>query len=347
MAKGLGKVAQALAIGVGAGMEGWGKGTMQSIMEQRKAALEEIKDKRAAQEGLNERTWRSEEAEKGRVEDRARDERSMAWDKEKFGLQEASEERRSNRSLSAQMTLAKMKGSGSGKEKTLPADLQKVEYLAGLLAEEEGSKTITSAHRATAFKQLNADKPTSSSDTRPTSVKEAEALADMRAQAEGRERTPADVRNAFEEMKLRPEKAAESVTPIQYSSALRDEMESLDPYGQKSASGQTEELRRQAMENLAAAGIARPGGAAAETVPTERMTTGTSGSWESPTVTTAPEPGQKTPPSAVEAEQKPLSGAGTEQKPFTAATPEDIMWFKEKAPSGAWVLYEGKLYTKP
>lgn len=111
---GFARAAEALAIGIGAGMEGYGKGTMASLVEQRRAALEEIRDRRAAQQALEEREWRTQESEKTREFQRETAAESMAWEKEKFGMEQAADEARTNRTLAAQERLAKLRGGGGG-----------------------------------------------------------------------------------------------------------------------------------------------------------------------------------------------------------------------------------------
>lgn len=117
------------------------------------AALEEIRDRRAAQQALEEREWRTQESEKTREFQRELAE-SMAWGKREIRHEQAAADARTNRTLAAQERLAKLRGAG-GEAKEPPAEIQKIKYLVGIIASQQGSKEVTNAHERQAFDLLN------------------------------------------------------------------------------------------------------------------------------------------------------------------------------------------------
>lgn len=318
---GFARAAEALAIGIGAGMEGYGKGTMASLVEQRRAALEEIRDRRAAQQALEEREWRTQESEKTREFQRETAAESMAWEKEKFGMEQAADEARTNRTLAAQERLAKLRGAGGGKEP--PAEIQKIKYLAGIIASQEGSKEVTPAHERQAFDLLNAKE---GRDTTTPFEREAEAVERTRALAEGRQPTPKGLARAMEELRnigeFEPKTATSSMTALQYNRAFLDTLEMIVPTGKTPTAKDRAEARRiLAEQNM------HPPGGSTEAVP-------------GPT----PPPESVAPSQAEQAPPKEIGGDGTREKPFEATSLEELDELLNSNDPGVWIRYKNKKY---
>lgn len=315
------RVANAFSIGIGGVLEGYGRGTMELLSAQRRAALEEIRDRRAAQQALEEREWRTQESEKTREFQRETATESMAWEKEKFGMEQAADEARTNRTLAAQERLAKLRGDGGGKEP--PAEIQKIKYLAGILAKEQGSEEVTSAHERQAFDLLNAKE---GRDTTTSFEREAEAIERTRALAEGREPTPKGVARAMEELKnigeFEPKTATSSMNALQYNRAFLDTLEMIVPLGKTP----TAEDRAEARRILAEQDIHPPGGST-EAVP-------------GPT----PPPESVAPSQAEQAPQKEIGGEGTREKPLEATSLEELEALLNSNDPGVWIRYKNKKY---
>jgi hypothetical protein len=324
VAKGLARVANALAIGIGAGMEGYGKGTLASLMQQREAALAEIRERRADARAQQQMEFSAGESEKTREFSREQSQESMAWEKEKFGMQQAAEEQKFGRSLAAQKQLAAMRGSG-GSEKALPADIQKVEYLAKLLAEEEGAESVTAAHRKTAFERLNQERATGGSSAQSTAtMKQAEELARLRKEVAAGNTDLQPQLRALEETMGVGEFARQSasgtkgVTPLQYWTALQRQLELKVPPGMEPTPAQVDQAKRE----LAAGGIFDP---------------------------SAPEQGVPAPQSAAPkdaATQSHIAGAGTEDDPYVATSEEELERLYNSLDAGSFVRYGNRLLEK-
>lgn len=319
---GFARAAEALAIGIGAGMEGYGKGTMASLVEQRRAALEEIRDRRAAQQALEEREWRTQESEKTREFQRETAAESMAWEKEKFGMEQAADEARTNRTLAAQERLAKLRGGGGGvgRDSRTASEKDADTYARLIDAVEKGEPGAEAKLRFFEKTKRLEDRPDSSRDDRTASEKDAATYARLEAAAESGDASAVREFEAFKRVKgLKDE---ESSGPSTRDIATM--MDALDPYGVK-AMKDPEALRQQAIDAL-----------------NSQKTAGSTEAVPGPT----PPPGSVAPSQAEQAPPKEIGGDGTREKPLEATSLEELEALYESSTTGTWVRYKNKLYQK-
>lgn len=323
------RVAEALAIGIGAGMEGYGKGTMAMLLEQRKAALEEVRDRRAAQESAIARDWQSGESEKSREFQREQDAASMAWEREKFGLTQAAEDARLSRSLGMQERLAKVRGSGeaSAAKDDRTADQKNIAYVAGLMeraeAGDKAAQRELEVYRE--VKGLNAA-TTSAEATDPAQYAknvnagvEEYMLANPGAD---RANARAAVMREFADMGYHPPKGVK-IPDAPAETAPTEEGAAKEGWGGKWLSG------------LGGPGLlyAAPSGAAA----------GNTEAKAGPT----PPPESVSPSQAAQAPPKVLGGTGrTRDNPIEVTSVEELEAVMPTLEPGQWIRYKNKLYQK-
>ena len=317
---GLARFAEAAALLTGGGLEGYAKGTMASLVEQRRAALEEVRDRRAAQEALEEREWRTQESEKTREFQRETAAESMAWEKEKFGMEQAADEARTNRTLAAQERLAKLRGTGGSRDSRTASEKDADTYARLIDAVEKGEPGAEAKLKFFERKNRLEDKPDSSRDDMTTSQKDAATYARLEAAAETGDVAAVREFEAFKRVK--GIKDEESSGPSARDIATM--MDALDPYGVK-AMKDPEALRKQAIDAL-----------------NSQKTAGSAEAVPGPT----PPPESVAPSQAEQAPPKEIGGEGTREKPLEATSIEELEALYESATTGSWVRYKNKLYQK-
>lgn len=320
----------ALAVGefVGAGMRGYGEGTMAVLLEQRKAALEEIRDRRAAQESAIARDWQSGESEKSREFQREQDAASMAWEREKFGLSQAAEDARLSRSLGMQERLAKLRGAGGANERDdRTADQKNIAYVADLMERAEAGDKAAQRELAV-YREVNGLNQATTSAEMTDPAKYAKDVRDAVAERAllNPGESPAEARAAvmrdFADMGYHPPKGVK-IPDAPAETAPTKEGAAKGGWGGKWLSG------------LGGPGLlyAAPSGAAA----------GNTEAKAGPT----PPPESVAPSQAAQAPPKVLGGTGrTRDKPMEVTSVEELEAVMPTLEPGQWIRYKNKLYQK-
>jgi hypothetical protein len=331
VAKALKNIANALAIGIGAGMEGYGKGTIAALQQQREEALAEVRERRADQRSMEDRQWRTEESEKDRDFRREASQESMAWDREKFGMQEESADRRAARSEAAAIKLAQMRG---GAERQDPAAIQELKYYADIARKKRGGDEITHEDELWAIEQVRGPRGGGERDDRTATMKEAQELARLAAKAESgdesaqRELQAYHQRLGLGEFAKQAKGGLDIASPeyaIQHSKLVQGEIAARDPMGVKNA----QEMIPEIIADLESRGIPRPGSAGA-----------------SPSAAAAPEAQTRTASPNAPSPRQHLAGAGTENDPYVANTEEELERLYNRLPPGTFVRYGNQLLEK-
>lgn len=341
MGNGFGRVAKALAIGIGAGMEGYGKGTLQVALNARDEYQQRLKAERDAALSAEERGWKSEETEKERAHD-------FELLEKKQELEMAGQER----SLQNQITLAKMRGSGGGgggggskAASRESAYLKRARELEELQAKVEGREP-SEAGVLKQLEKIGAGRSATTSGTGKVSesayLKRAREQEELDAQAEGR---PVDMKNIarnFKELSTRPSRTdtSEGMTPAQKLSAINAEIERLNnpiTGGREMRGKSAEEIEQIAIGNVNRR-ISRLGG-------------DDSGLSTQESVAEAPQPQKIEAPATSPQGEKPTratpKGEGSERSPYLPTSQEQLDWFLEFAPPGSYIVIDGKLKRKP
>lgn len=343
MASGFGKVAQALAIGIGAGMEGYGKGALQVAMNAREEYQQRLKQQWAKEESVEERGYRSEEAEKERQHD--------------FDLLEKREEydtAQQERTLQNQQTLARMRGSGkgggggsrgpSGKES---AYLKRARELEEYRAKSEGREPSEAGVLAE-LEKLNAGRSSSAAGGAKESayMRRAREEEELAAQVEGRAVNPENVlKNLRKATEGRT--SDDTVKPTELARAMQAERAAMeDPLNRESRAfkklspeEQKEIVARRVIDTYEASGSKLP-----EEF-TSRYQTGQQSKAEAPQAQAV-----EAPPTSTQGEKPTMEtapGSGTEADPYVANTTEQQRWVLEHAPPGAYVVVNGRVKRKP
>jgi hypothetical protein len=317
VAKGLARVANALAIGIGAGMEGYGKGTLASLMQQREDALAEVRERRADARAQQQMDFSAGESEKDREFRRESAQESMAWEKEKFGMQQAAEEQKFGRSLAAQKQLAAMKGTAEQQD---PAAIQELKFYIDVSRKKNGREVANYEDELWAIEQVKGRGGTgSAADGRTSTMKEAQELARLEElSASGDPAAQRELRAYHQRLGLGEfaKKSQEGLSLPQWLDTRNKLLEAK--VGFRPATDEDIAWADAEMERM---GSPRPGGASS---PTEKM---------------------PAPPAAVST-QSHLAGAGTEDDPYVATTADELESLYNRLPPGTFVRYRNQLLEK-
>lgn len=330
----LSNVAEALGILGGAAAQGYAQGAISDIMAKRQAYHEHLKAAREQQATMEDRAFRSEEAEKGRGFQREMSVEEREWDREKFGLEQAASERR--------MRLeASLRPKAQGPQ--APASIQEWNALSKLKAEMAGRDAPTAQDKMEAWREMNAK----SSDL-PSAIEE----VDLKLTGElGRPPTAAERSTEMRRMEKGKSKD-NSVTFVQLNKMVQDRRKEIDPYGMlqgdkaKAADAQAAQDVKAALDD---AGVSYPGqgsrpAPADEDIvggkPTETSRQGSVRGNPQPGVVVAPATSTRGDNTKFE----PPMGQGSKANPYVAETEEQAIWAAQNGPADSWVLYQGKRF---
>lgn len=328
-------IAQAFGILAGGAMEGYAKGAMADIMAKREAYMDQLKAAREQQATVEDRAFRSTEAEKGRGFQREMAGEEREWDKEKFGIEQAGAEKR----LRLAASLRPKGGGGSGKPTALINEARQV--LKGELGRDATDAEVSKYVRERTAKSGGSGGKTTLQE------RAVELRAKQFAKEAGRsEYNDEDWLKAHEAIGKKSDK--EDLTASQYLSGISSRAESkLSPTNPTEYAkyikdpGQARiDAKKEYDAELTALGITPPGGSRgarpASDSPQESVS-----EVEQPGVLDAPA-------TSTQGDDtkgfEPPRGQGNKASPYMAETEAQAEWAVKNAPADSWVVFKGQLF---